>query len=507
MIDPIGSRRQFLRVAAVVMIVTAPVALPGDSAVHPVPNRHDAAGQTWPMFGGGPDRNMVNAVEQKLPLDWCIAEGKHKNIKWVAELGDRTIGSPVVAEGKVFIATNNAKPRHPGVQGHKAVIMAFREADGQFLWQIAHDLPKDWNSKATALPSTPAVIGGRLYYVTSAGEVVCADADQGKIQWRYDMSKELDVHGYQDWCGARPAPTWSSPLVIGNHVFVATGNGIAADGKLVSPKAPAFIALDKRTGKLVWQSNLPGENTIEGHWSSAAYTDHGGRPQVIFAGGDGVIYSFVPETGKLLWKCDCLPERGKAEKGIDNQFIGTPVVVGDKLYIGLGTTPEHARGTSWSYFLCLDITRKGDVSLKSYNAKAVENKGSALVWAFGGPLEPRPEKGPSVYFGSTVSTAAVDAGLVYITEASGYLHCLDAATGSRAWVYDLWAASIGSPYVADGRVYVGTEDGEILVFGHQRAARVRATIDMEASIHTTPVAANGTLYVATWSKLYAISER
>jgi outer membrane protein assembly factor BamB len=96
---------------------------------------------------------------------------------------------------------------------------------------------------------------------------------------------------------------------------------------------------------------------------------------------------------------------------------------------------------------------------------------------------------------------------VYITEASGYLHCLDAATGSRAWVYDLWAASIGSPYVADGRVYVGTEDGEILVFGHQRAARVRATIDMEASIHTTPVAANGTLYVATWSKLYAISER
>jgi outer membrane protein assembly factor BamB len=510
MIVPILARRRFGWVAAVVIMTFFPAMLPCEKALPAVPNRDDPAKRNWPMFGGGPGRNMVNAVEQKLPADWCVQEGKRKNIKWVAELGDRTIGSPVVVHGKVFIATNNARPRDPKVQGPKAVLMAFRESDGEFLWQIAHDIPEHWLPKLTGgLASTPAVVGGQLYYVTSAGEVVCADAEQGMIQWRFDMIKELQVHPYRDWCPSRGAPPWSSPLVIGNHVFVATGNGIDVEENLVSPQAPSFIALDKRTGKLVWQSNLPSANTIEGQWSSPAFADYGGRPQVIFAGGDGVIYSFEPETGKLLWKCDCLPARKKkTEKDLDNQFVGTPVVVGDKLYIGMGLAPGEVRRTPrWSYFLCLDITKKGDVSLKSYDARAAENKGSAFVWAFGGSIEPPPKRGPRWDFGRTVSTAAVQDGLVYITEENGYLHCLEAATGSRIWIYDLAASLVGSPYLVDGRVYVGTEDGEVLILGHQRAARVFATIDMEDIIHTSPVAANGTLYVATRSKLFAIGSR
>jgi len=506
MIVPIAAGRRVVHIAAALLMTVVLLVLSRDDATCSVPNRQDKVERSWPMFGGSPGRNMVNVNERYLPADWCIAEGKRKNIKWAAELGAQTIGSPVVADGKVFVATNNAKPRDPRVQGHKAVLMVFRESDGQFLWQIAHDVPAHYHGFSGALPSTPAVIGDRLYYVT-AGEVVCADAGHGMIQWRYDMIKELNVHPYREWCPERVS-TWSSPLVVGDHVFAATGNGIDVDGNLVAPKAPSFIALDKRTGKLVWQSNLPGANIIEGGWSSPVFANHGGRPQVIFAGGDGVIYSFVPETGALLWKCDCLPARKeRREKEIDNQFVGTPVVVGDKLYVGMGLVPGGPGRTRWSYFLCLDITRKGDVSLKSYDAKAASNKGSALVWAFGGPAEPRPERGPSYYFGPTVSTAAVHQGLVYITEQNGYLHCLDSVTGSRIWVYDLVVSFVGSPYLVDGRVYVGTEDGEVLIFAHQRAARIHATIDMEESIHTTPVAANGTLFVATRSKLFAIGSR
>ena len=157
--------------------------------------------------------------------------------------------------------------------------------------------------------------------------------------------------------------------------------------------------------------------------------------------------------------------------------------------------------------MCLDIIRKGNVSLKSYDAKAASNKGSALVWAFGGSMEPQPKRGRRDNFGPTASTAAVHQGLVYITEENGYLHCLDAATGSRLWVYDLMAPVLGSPYLVDGRVFVGTEDGEVLIFAHQRAARVLVTINMEEPIYTTPVAANGTLYVATRSRLFAIGTR
>jgi outer membrane protein assembly factor BamB len=509
MIVPVVAGLQVVRVAVVLLMTVYLLMLPHDDAAYSVPIRQDKAERSWPMFGGSPGRNMINANEQEIPADWCIEESKRKNVKWTAELGDRTIGSPVVADGKVFVATNNAKPRDPKVQGHKAVLMAFRESDGQFLWQIAHDVPEHWQPRLSGgLPSTPAVVGGYLYYVTSAGEVVCADADDGTIQWRYDMIKELQVHLYRGWCPVPVAPPWSSPLVVGNLVFVATGNGVDDDGKLVSPRAPSFIALYKRTGKLVWQSNLPGANSIEGHLSSPAFANHGGRPQVIFAGGDGVIYSFDPKKGALLWKCDCLPERKKkADRDIDNLFVGTPVVVGDKLYVGMGHAPDGTRRTPWSYFLCLDITKKGDVSLRNYEAKSVENQASALVWAFGGLIEPRPERGPRVYFGPTISTAAVHEGLVYITEVNGYLHCLDAATGSRVWVYDLAASILGSPYLVNGRVYVGTEDGEVVIFAHRRAARVLATIDMEEPITTTPVAANGTLYVATRSKLFAIASR
>jgi outer membrane protein assembly factor BamB len=293
---------------------------------------------------------------------------------------------------------------------------------------------------------------------------------------------------------------------VGDLVFVATGNGIDDEEKLVSPKAPSFLALDKRTGRLVWQTALPNVNTIQAHFSSPAFTDHGGRRQVIFAGGDGVIYSFVPETGELLWKCDCLPVRGaKNDKESDNQFVGSPVIVGDKLYIGMGLAPDSPRAARSSYFLCLDITKKGDVSLRSYKAKSPENKDAALIWAFGGPTDPEPERGPRVDFGPTVSTAAVHQGLIYIAESQGYLHCLDAATGSRIWVYDLAVQLHGSPYIANGQVYVGSEDGDIVLFNHMRAARIRATIDMEEYVRTTPVAANGVLYIATQSKLYAIA--
>src|SRR5262245_15799373 len=174
------------------MMAVLPV-LPCDPAASLAQDHADKAAPSWPMFGGSPGRNMVNPFERKVPADWRVEEGKRKNVKWVAELGDRAFGSPVVAHGKVFVATNNANPRDPQVKGPHAVLMAFREADGQFLWQIAHDVPRQFRpmSASTGTPSTPAVVGGKLYYITPACEVVCADADSGKVQWRYDMIKEL----------------------------------------------------------------------------------------------------------------------------------------------------------------------------------------------------------------------------------------------------------------------------------------------------------------------------
>jgi outer membrane protein assembly factor BamB len=483
-------------------------AFPCASDEAPVRKRGLDGPRDWPMFGGGPSRNMVNLAERGLPADWCVEEGKIRNVKWVAELGGKTFSTPVVAEGMVFIGTN--KPIRAGDRLiNQAVLAAFRETDGQLLWENVHAIDADAPGAPFGLLSTPTVAGRSIYYVTPSCAVICADVGSGRIAWQYDMVKELKiVPGISNVCPAVALANFCAPLVIGDHVFVSTGNGRDVEGKLPAPDAASFVALHKQTGKLAWRCSLPGKNLVEGQWSSPAFAEIEDVPQVIFAGGDGVIYSFAPATGELLWKCDCLPFRKAiGDRDIDNYFMATPVVNGDRLYVGMGLAPDHGSGTRFSYFLCLDITKKGDVSLKSYDAQAAANKESALVWAFGGPIEPKAAKGRRAYFGRTLSTAAVHDGLVYIAEEHGYLQCLDAATGQRCCEHDFRATVLGSPYWVDGRVFVCTQDGEVVILAHGRTAQVLATIDMDAAIDSSPIAAHGTLYIATHKKLFAIGSR
>jgi outer membrane protein assembly factor BamB len=89
----------------------------------------------WPMFGGTPQRNMANTSSKNIPADWSDEAGKLRNIKWMAQLGTKSYGAPVIADGKVFVGTNNDSPRDPAVKGMKATLMCFNEADGKFLWQ------------------------------------------------------------------------------------------------------------------------------------------------------------------------------------------------------------------------------------------------------------------------------------------------------------------------------------------------------------------------------------
>src|SRR5712692_7906963 len=81
----------------------------------------------WPMWGGTPDRNMVSNMKG-LPTEWDVQT--KKNVKWVARLGSQAYGNPVVADGKVFVGTNNEKARDPKQAGDRGVLMAFRESDG-----------------------------------------------------------------------------------------------------------------------------------------------------------------------------------------------------------------------------------------------------------------------------------------------------------------------------------------------------------------------------------------
>ena len=129
----------------------------------------------WPMWGGTPDRNMVSTMKG-LPAEWDVKT--KKNVKWVADLGSQSYGNPVVAGGMVFVGTNNELLRDPKQPGDRGVLMAFRESDGEFLWQQTHvklesGRANDWPFQGVA--SSPLVEGDRLYYVSNRGVVFCLD--------------------------------------------------------------------------------------------------------------------------------------------------------------------------------------------------------------------------------------------------------------------------------------------------------------------------------------------
>ena len=455
----------------------------------------DRATEPPAMFGGTPSRNMVSS-ETGLPATWDIESGK--NVKWRQKLGSQTYAGPVVHGGRVYVGTNNEGVRRAGVEGDKGVVMAFRAADGEFLWQATHDkLPagrvNDWPLQGIC--STPFVEGDRVYYVSNRAELVAADVEgfhdgendgvedealtgehDADILWRLDLIGELDVFPHN--------LAASSPLVIGDIVYVTTGNGVDEGHiNIPSPLGPSFVAADKNTGKVVWESTLPGESIFHGTWSNAAYGVAGGREQVVFPGGDGWVYSFEPKTGALIWKFDANPKGAVYElggAGTANEIIATPVFVDGKVYVGVGQDPEHGEGVG--HFYAIDATKTGDVTE------------SGKIWHFGDD-----------HFNRTISTAAIHDGLLYVSDLSGFLYCLDAETGKHHWTYDTFAAVWGSPFVADGKVYLGDEDGDVAVLATGTEKKVLGEINMGSAVYTTPVAKDGVLYVVSRAELFAIA--
>jgi outer membrane protein assembly factor BamB len=472
-------------------------------------------GRAWPLFGGTRQRNMVNTVEKNIAAEWDITKGKDGGVLWSADMGSKAYGGPVVADGKVFVGTNNTNPRDPKFQGDKGVLMCFRQKDGQFLWQQVHDkLPagrvNDWPEEGIC--STPVVEGKRLWYVSNRCEVVCSDTD-GHIKWSYDMIGKLNVFPHN--------LATCSPLVAGDLVFIITSNGVdEGHVNIPSPRAPSFLALKKDSGELVWQSNAPGNKILHGQWSNPVYTEIDGKPQVIFPGGDGWMRAYTPDKGELLWKFDCNPKNSQyrlGPSGTRSDFLSTPVVWENKLYIGVGQDPEHEVGVG--HFWCIDLekaTRFGannpehDVSPvnDNFDPAAEVNKNSALAWHFGGKAsQAEAEKiGRNYYFGRTMSTAAVHDGLVYAADLGGNVFCLDARTGKEYWEHSTGSHTWSSPYWVDGKVYLGNDDKVMLVFTHGKEKKDPKEIEMDGTIRATPTAVDGVLYVMTENKLYAIKK-
>jgi outer membrane protein assembly factor BamB len=491
-----------------------------------------AAAADWPQWGRDGTKNMVGH-ETGLPTDFHpgdfigatdeIDETTTRNIRWIAKLGSQSYGNPTVANGRIYVGTNNDSPRDPRFSGDRCVIYCLDEKSGQLHWQL--NLPKMGTGKVSdweflGMCSSPSVEGDRVYLVTNHCEVVCLDAngmadgndgpftdegalmaDKGKppvepsstdadVIWRMNMIDE---------CGVFPHNiTSSAVLVAGDRVWVSTSNGVDyGHVETPAPFAPSLIMLDKRTGKLLGEeaSGLS-QRILHCNWSSPAYLNHGGTELCIFGGPDGWCYAFRPDPVKdeegydildEAWRFDCnLPEYrmkdGKpvkyATRAGPSEVLATPVVHEDRVYVAIGQDPEHGEGLG--NLVCIDATKTGDITR------------TGKVWNYS-------------KIKRSMSTLAVTDGLVFTADYSGFVYCLDAETGAEHWMYDTKGHIWGSPLVSDGKLFIGNEDGYLTILAAGPEEKLIAEIDMMSPIYSSPIVANGVLYVATHTHLFAIA--
>ncbi|HKE55703.1 MAG TPA: PQQ-binding-like beta-propeller repeat protein [Pyrinomonadaceae bacterium] len=431
------------------------------------------------------------------PVDWDPTTGR--NIVWSVELGNQSFGRPVVAGEVVYVGTDNARQMNPAFQEEAGVLMAFRATDGAFLWQDV--APRvDRGLREFLLPATtsaPYVEANRLYYVTAEcqlralntqgfhdgenngpyREEVFTDKAAADIVWELDMPARLGVFPHEA-CNSEVLP-------VGDLLLVSTSNGQNEGHTLVpSPRAPSLIAVNKKSGDVVWRAIGAGEQVLHGQWSSPVAANINGRMQVLFGGGDGWLRVYDAASGQELWRFDgnpkdarWLPRPGVLSRG---SIIAAPVFANGRVFVAMGQDPLHGNGPSLIH--AIDPSGRGDVTKTN------------LLWT-------------SREVGRVVGTPIVKDGLLYVGDLGGTVHCLDAATGAQLWKHETNAPIWGSLLLAGDRLYVGNEEGVMTVLRAGRRKELLAQIEMDAPLYSRPALSGDALYLTTAQRLYLIAAK
>jgi outer membrane protein assembly factor BamB len=482
--------------------------------------------EDWPMFGRDQSRNAVSP-EKNPPVWWQVEtrdrDGNfrkpNKNVRWSAVLthrahhDGRTYGDPIVIDGTVWIGTNN---EGSDGKGDAAVLVCLDQKTGKVLYRYVSPrlepfAGQDWPNKSLAC--SPLIEGDRMWFTTNRCEVVCLDIGplkkrQGEPRalWKVDMRADLAVCPRASLVDYRLCSLAADP----DRLYAITGHGVDGDGKVAAPEAPSLVCFDKLTGKVIWKDNSPGKDILFSQYASPTVIQINGQTQVVAPQGDGWVRSFEGATGKLLWKFDTNPPDAEydphegPEKRTRNYLPASAVFHENRLYIGNGQEPESYSGPACLY--CIDPTRSGDISphVPDGPGKGKPNPNSGMIWKYGG-VDPKTEKH---IFDRTVSNVAIHRGLVIAADMAGTVHCLDARSGKPYWVHETqvgFLGFLGSPLIVDGKIYVGDCEGSVWILELAKEKKVLDRIEMDREVNCSPVFANGVLYVATNSTLYAIA--
>jgi outer membrane protein assembly factor BamB len=413
----------------------------------------------WPEWRG-PARTGVSA-EKGLPSAWSPAG---ENLAWKAAVGGRS--SPVVFGDRLYLQTSSGSG--PTLQER---LMAFNADTGKLLWEHKYNLYTSDVPPHRIAWASPAVDpdSGNVFAFSGNG-LLMSLSPAGKLLWERSLAEEF---GMWTTHGGRV----SSPVIDGQQVIVS---GLMFLWGQHSGGAHRYVSFDKSSGRALWLTAPEGRPT-DTIYANPFIADVGGTRTFFSGGSDGAMHAIKAATGESIWNWR-VSQRGLNTAAL---LLGPDVIV---------THSEENLGTSeMGMVAAVPAASKGALTDKDAR------------WLV---------RGVQAGYASPVS----DGERLYVLDNGGVLFAFDVKTGKQLWHQALGTIAKASPVLADGKLYIGTENtgdagGKFYIIRpHADRAEILdqdwlGSPQKSEQIIASPIVARGRIYVTSMDGLYAIGPK
>jgi len=411
-------------------------------------------GADWPDWRG-PGRTGASS-ETNLVNSWSPAG---ENLAWRVPYGGRS--GPVVFGDHLYLQNTSGAG-----EMEQERLMCFNADTGKLVWEHRYNMFTSDVPAHRIAWSSPVVdpASGNVFAISGNGLTMSLNKE-GKLLWERSLAEE---YGMWTTHGGR----MSTPIIEADKMIVS---GLVFGWGQTAAPAHRFIALDKTTGQTIWVSAPEGRPT-DTIYANPYVADVDGVRMFFSGGSDGAMHALKVATGEPVWHWD-----------VSKRGLNTGVVVHNNIAI-LTHSEENLDSSEMGMMVAVDAASKGEI-------KKEQTKWSIYGWQGG------------------FSSPVLDGERLYQVDNGANIAAFDVNNGKQLWLQNLGTIQKASPVFADGKLYVGTENGKFFIL-EPSATGVKIVDEDELGTPQAPepiiasvAVSDGRVYLVSDSNLYAIGKK